>query len=306
MRICSLLPSATEIVCALGLEPNLVGVTHECDYPPSVRGLPRVTRSIIDSDALSSGQIDALVTSHLHDHRGLYQLDRTLLERLNPELILTQELCDVCAVSYAEVQDAVRALFGARTVLSLEPTRLDEVFEAIERVGAFTGRAEAARALTADLRRQIDAIEQALVGVQARPRVACIEWLDPPWIGGHWVPELVARAGGVDVLGEAGSPSVRTSWDRVAAAQPDVIVLMPCGFDVARTLHELKTAALPSFWRDLPAVRTDRVYAVDANSYFSRPGPRLVEGLRVLAGLLHPERVPPPSDPLRWQQLPQR
>ncbi len=303
MRICSLLPSATEIVCALGLEAELVGITHECDFPPSVHRLPRVTRSAVESERLSSGQIDALVASHLHDHRGLYQLDRELLERLNPDLILTQELCDVCAVSYDEVQDAVRALFGERTVLSLEPTRLDEVFEAIERVGAVTGRDAAASELTSALRRQVDAVEQVLAGVSERPRVACIEWLDPPWLGGHWVPELVARAGGLDPLGEAGSPSVRASWEQVAAAQPDVIVLMPCGFDVARTRREFDATPRPPQWNDLPAVRAGRVYAVDANSYFSRPGPRLVEGLRLLAGLLHPERVPLPADPLRWQAV---
>lgn len=306
MRICSLLPSATEIVCALGLESELIGVTHECDYPAAVRNLPRVTRSVVNSDGLSSGQIDALVTSHLHEHRGLYQLDRALLERLDPDLILTQELCDVCAVSYAEVQDAVRALFGERTVLSLEPTRLDEVIEAIERVGALTTRAEAARTLTMNLRDQAGAIAQALAGVSERPRVACIEWLDPPWIGGHWVPELVARAGGLDVLGEAGSPSVRASWEQIAGARPEVILLMPCGFDVARTLHEFDATPLPAQWHDLPAVRSGRVYAVDANSFFSRPGPRLVEGLRLLAGLLHPQHAPLPADPLRWQAVPAR
>jgi len=303
VRICSLLPSATEIVCALGLEAALVGVTHECDFPTSVRSLPRVTRSAVESDRLASGQIDAIVSAHLHEHRGLYQLDRELLERLNPDLILTQELCDVCAVSYAEVQEAVRALFGQRTVLSLEPTRLDEVFESIERVAAIAGRDAAALELTAGLREDVRQISGALTGIARRPRVACIEWLDPPWLGGHWVPEMVELAGGLDVMGEAGSPSVRASWEQIADAGPEVIVLMPCGFGVERIVSEFQELTLPSLWHDLPAVQTGRVYAVDANAFFSRPGPRLVEGLHLLAGLLHPDRVPLAADPRRWQTV---
>ncbi|HLZ71655.1 MAG TPA: cobalamin-binding protein [Dehalococcoidia bacterium] len=303
MRICSLLPSATEIVCALGLEGSLVGVTHECDFPAAVRSLPRVTRSAIESDGLSSSRIDALVAARVHDHRGLYALDRDLLERLNPDLILTQELCDVCAVSYAEVQEAVRALFGERSVLSLEPTRLDEVFASIERVGTVTGRERDAAHLTGWLRAERDRIAGLLTGIAERPRVACIEWLDPPWVGGHWVPEMVALAGGTDALGEAGSPSVRTSWEQVAAARPNVIVVMPCGFGVERILREIATLDLPPTWHDLPAVRAGRVYAVDANSYFSRPGPRLVDGLRLLAGLLHAERLPLSADPNRWRAV---
>ena len=296
MRICSLLPSTTEIVYALGLGDSLVAVTHECDYPPLAATKPRITRSSIDSAQLSSRAIDALVAGHLHDHRGLYQLDRDLLERLNPDLILTQELCAVCAVSYAEVEAAVRALFGDRTILSLEPTGLAEVLETINRVGALTGRDAEAAALIARLQREIDAVTSAVAGVARRPRVACLEWLDPPWVGGHWVPEMVHLAGGEDGLGEAGSPSVRVGWEQVIAYAPEVVVLMPCGFDAQRTAREFAATPRPASWQTLPAVRAGEVYAVNANGLFSRPGPRLVQGLRLLAHILHPDRMPLVSD----------
>jgi len=303
MRICSLLPSATEIVCALGLGGDLVAITHECDYPPEVvAGLPRITRSAVESERLSSAEIDALVTRSLHDHRGIYTLDRDLLERLDPDLILTQELCDVCAVSYSEVQEAVRALYGERTILSLEPTHLDEVFEAIQRVGAITGASAAATNLVTRLRGELEAVEQAVAGAP-RPRVACVEWLDPPWIGGHWVPDMVRSAGGEDALGRAGEPSRRATWDEIVAAAPDVIVLMPCGFDVARTVAEWTTLTLPESWERVPAVRAGAIWAVNANAYFSRPGPRLVEGTRILAHILHPDRVAPPREANALQRL---
>jgi iron complex transport system substrate-binding protein len=301
MRICSLLPSTTEIVYALGLGDELVAVTHECDYPPEAASKPHITRSYVDGERMDSRAIDALVSARAHEHTGLYALDRDLLERLDPDLILTQELCDVCAVSYAEVQQAVRALYGERTVLSLEPQCLDEVLEAILRVGQVTGREARAATLVQELQQSIDATLAAVAGVAERPRVACLEWLDPPWAGGHWVPEMVRLAGGVDPLGEEGAPSRRVTWEEVLAAQPEVVVLMPCGFDVERTLRELARAVPPSGWGELPAVRHGRVFAVNANAYFSRPGPRLVEGLHILAGLLHPERVVLEPDEIAWR-----
>jgi iron complex transport system substrate-binding protein len=303
VRICSLLPSTTEIVYALDLGDDLVAVTHECDYPAAAATKPRITRSKVASERLNSREIDALVHDHLHDHRGLYHLDRDMLERLNPDLILTQELCDVCAVSYEAVQAAVRTLYGERTILSLEPTRLAEVLEAIGRVGGVTGREEAAAALVARLQQEIHEITAAVEDVAGRPRVACLEWLDPPWAGGHWVPEMVRLAGGEDPLGEAGSPSVRITWERVLNANPDVIVLMPCGFSVERALAEFDADSLPAAWRDLPAVRDGRVYAVNANAYFSRPGPRLVRGLRILAHILHPDRVALQPDPAAFAHV---
>lgn len=303
MRICSLLPSTTEIVYALGLDDQLVAVTHECDYPPEAAQKPRITASAVDSEALGSREIDSLVAGHLHEHRGLYRLDRELLERLNPDLILTQELCDVCAVSYDEVKRAVRALFGERTILSLEPTRLSEVAEAVERVGAVTAREREAAALAERMRAAVERTTAAVAGA-VRPGVVVLEWLDPPWVGGHWVPEMVDAAGGRDLLGEAGSPSTRATWQQVVAARPDVIVLAPCGFGVERTLAELRTAALPPVWREIPAVRRGEVYAVNANAYFSRPGPRLAQGVGVLAHILHPALVPSPADEASWRRLP--
>ncbi|HEY8837806.1 MAG TPA: cobalamin-binding protein [Dehalococcoidia bacterium] len=303
MRICSLLPSSTEIVYALGLGDDLVAVTHECDFPPDAATKPRITRSAVDSDRLSSREIDALVHDHLHDHRSIYHLDRDLLERLDPDLILTQELCDVCAVSYEAVKAAVRTLYGDRTILSLEPTRFREVIDTIGRVGEVTNRGDRARELAERLGREVDVITAAVADVERRPRVVCLEWLDPPWVGGHWIPEMVRLAGGEDPLGQEGSPSVRVDWQRVVEARPEVVILMPCGFDVDRAVAEFRPENLPTGWHDLPAVRNGQVYAVHANAYFSRPGPRLVEGLRILAGILHPERVALHKDATAWRRL---
>ena len=299
MRICSLLPSATEIVYALGLGDQLVAVTHECDEPADARTKPRITRSAIDPATLTSAQIDTLVTAHLHDHRGIYHIERDLLEQLNPDLILTQQLCDVCAVSYAEVQQAARALYGERRILSLEPTTLAGVLDTVLAVGRATGTEARAEAIVAGLRGRIERVRSRTSGVTSRPRVACVEWLDPPFCGGHWVPELVEAAGGVDPLGRAGEPSRRLTWDELLAAEPEVAVLMPCGFGVERTLAEYRQAAVPPGWGETPAVRNGQVWAVDANAYFSRPGPRLVDGLETLAATLHPELFPEGVEPAR-------
>lgn len=305
VRICSLLPSATEIVYALGLGDELVAVTHECDFPAQAAAKPRVTRTEIGADR-SSRDIDALVRQHMHEHRGIYHLDRDLLERLNPDLILTQELCDVCAVSYEEVQAAVRAIFGERTILSLEPTRLSEVLDTIHRVGEATGRTAEAHNVTSDLQAEIDAIVVAVASVAVHPRVACLEWLDPPWSGGHWVPEMVHLAGGHAGLSEVGSPSSPVSWEQVLAYCPDIVMLMPCGFDAQRAESEFGRIQLPRGWEDLPAVRNGEVYALHANAYFSRPGPRLVTGLRLLGHIMHPDRITLAEDPNMWRRVPSR
>jgi iron complex transport system substrate-binding protein len=300
VRICSLLPSATEIVCLLDLADQLVGITHACDYPPEVRGKPVVTRSSVDH-ALPSPQIDALVRQSVHEHRSLYHLDLDRLRALAPDLIITQELCDVCAVSYATVQQAMRLLPGAPQVVSLEPKRLDDVLANIAQVGALTGRAEAAQAAVAALRARIERVAAASAQVAPRPRVVALEWLDPLYTGGHWVPEMIRLAGGTPGLAAEGEPSAIVAWDDVRAFAPEVLVLMPCGFDVARTKAELASMTQRPGWSALPAVRQGRVYAVDAASYFSRPGPRLVDGLELLASILHPERFPlwlsPPGAP---------
>lgn len=288
MRICSLLPSATEIVYALGLGDQLVAVTHECDEPPDVWTKPRITSSAIDPARLTSAQIDALVSQHLHEHRGIYQIDRAMLERLSPDLIITQELCDVCAVSYDEVQRAARTLYGERRILSLEPVSLDTVLDTIAVVGEATATRRRASTVVSGLKERIERIRERTASVGKRPRVACVEWLDPPFAGGHWVPEMVAAAGGEDVLAHAGERSFRLAWDEVAAASPDVVVLMPCGFGIERAINEFRKVTLPPAWEATPAARSGNVWAVDANAHFSRPGPRLVEGIEALAAILHP------------------
>ena len=295
MRIVSLLPSATEIAFALGLGDEVVAVSHECDYPPPARERPAVTRSPIHGHALSSAEIDRRTTEELHDGGTLYYLDTDLLRGLAPDLILTQELCDVCAVAQPEVERAVRELGSEPRVLSLEPNTLGDVLDTILVVGAATGCEARAQEVVAGLRARVEEVAGRAQDVRGRPRVFCLEWTDPPWVAGHWVPEMVQLAGGADVLGRAGEPSTRIAWSEVQAAAPEVIVLMPCGYDLERTLADGDVVrALPG-WAALPAVRSGRVYAVDGSSYFNRPGPRLVDGLELLAHLLHPEVFAAPA-----------
>ncbi|MBI3968155.1 MAG: cobalamin-binding protein [Chloroflexi bacterium] len=289
MRICSLLPSATEIVCALGLADQLVAVTHECDFPPEAAGKPVVTYSPIHGGNRSSGEIDSLVHQHLHEHRSLYHLDLDLLRQLEPDLILTQELCEVCAVSYAEVQSAVRVLDGSPRLVSLEPKRLADVLDNVRLVGDLTGAAARATELVEQLQARIDRVSQITEQVDSRPRVFALEWLDPPFAAGHWVPEQIRLAGGTSGIVAEGEPSRQVTWDEIAAFDPQVLVLMPCGFDVERTKRETHLVTDQPQLADLAAARDRRVWMVDANSYFSRPGPRLVDGLETLAWIVHPE-----------------
>jgi iron complex transport system substrate-binding protein len=291
MRIVSLLPSATEIVCALGLEDQLVGVTHECDYPPSVRRLPKVTHTLIPIDA-SSASIDRLVRERLRNDLALYTLDLPVLERLRPELIVTQTLCDVCAVADEEVRAAACALPGTPRVIYLEPTTLGEVLESIDQVARATGASGRAGAVVERLEARVDAVTTRAAALTDRPRVALLDWLDPPISCGHWTPELVRLAGGVEGLGREGQPSRTLRWDEVVAWQPEVVVIACCGFSVERTLSDLPLLRSVPGWRELPAVRAGRVYAVDANAYFARPGPRVVDGVELLAHLIHPDAVP--------------
>lgn len=290
MRIVSLLPSATEIVCALGLEDSLVGVTHACDYPPSARTRPKVTTSTVNSALLESRAIDDLVRERQQRHEPLYVLDVDLLAALAPDLILTQGLCEVCAVSHGVVQQALPALPAQPQVLSFSPLHLADVLSNIKTIGDFTSRQESARALITELRTRLDRVALATGAAEQLPRVACLEWLDPPYAAGHWVPEMVGLAGGLDVLGVAGAPSRRLEWHEVTAAAPEVVVLMPCGFDLDRTVAEAKRTPWPSAWRQLAAVRTGRVWAVNGSAYFNRPGPRLFTGVEILAALLQPNR----------------
>lgn len=288
MRIVSLLPSATEIICALGLGDELVGVTHECDYPEFVRALPKVTHTLIPTDA-TSGEIDRLVRQRLKGQQALYTLDMATLESLRPDLIVTQALCDVCAVAEDEVRAAACALPGRPRVINLEPETLDQIFNSIGDVAAATGRERGGADLVDALRARVDAVVARTSRIAQRPRVALLEWLDPPFSCGHWNPELVRMAGGVEGLGKAGERSRTLTWPDVMAWKPEVVFIACCGFSVERTMEDV--AMLPSVpgWNELPAARDGRVYVIDGSHYFSRPGPRLVDSLEILAHALHPE-----------------
>jgi len=290
VRIVSLLPSATEIVCALGLGDQLVGVTHECDFPAPVRALPKVTRTLIPTDA-SSAAIDTLVRDRLGARSALYALDEAMLERLHPDLIVTQALCDVCAVAEDEVRAAACRLPGGPRVLNLEPETLDQVLACIADVARAAGVAHRAAEVVGSLRARVQAVVERTGGAARRPRVALLEWLDPPFSTGHWNPELIRLAGGEDGLGREGAKSVTLRWEDVVAYRPEVIVIACCGFTAERTMQETGVLARVEGWAGLPAVRDGRVWVADGAAYFSRPGPRLVDSLELLAHLIQPDRV---------------
>jgi iron complex transport system substrate-binding protein len=282
VRIVSLLPAATDLVVTLGLTGELVGRTHECDWPPGeLDHVEVVTRTGL-VDGLTSREIDAAV----HGGSSLYALDPARMAALAPDLVLTQELCDVCAVSYAQVAEAVRVADTGSRLVSLEPRTLPEVLGTLTTVGALTGRVAEAAAAVADADRRQAAVAAAVAG-RARPRVVVLEWLDPVWPVGHWVPEQVAAAGGTEVLGTAGAHTDPVPWEQVLAAAPEVLVLAPCGFPPERTRAELPALTARPGWSDLPAVRAGRVWIVDGPAYFNRPGPRVVRGVEVLAHVLH-------------------
>jgi iron complex transport system substrate-binding protein len=292
MRICSFLPSATEIIYSLGLGDQLFGVTRSCDYPAEALCKPIVVRSILDEEGLTSTDIDRIVKEHARDGQSVYHIDMEALRAADPDLILTQELCDVCAVGYQDVLTQVKDLPKQPRVVSLNPTSLGDVLHDLLTVGEVTGTSERAHAAVAALQQRINAVRQRAAQVTTRPRVFCLEWMDPLFVSGHWIPEMVEMAGGIDGIGNHGTPSLRITWERVRAYQPEVVILMPCGADVPKTLSELDCVrALPG-WNELPAVRHARVYAVNAGAYFSRSGPRLVDGLELLAQIIQPERFP--------------
>ena len=287
MRIASLLPSATEIVCSLGMERELVAVTHECDYPEAVRGKPVVTRSVL-SGASSGADVDRHIRELVHQGSSIYLLDAQLLEALHPDLILTQELCEVCAVSYPIVERAARRLGSSPQLVSLEPESLADVFENIRFVGGLVGRSDAATQVCDSLRRRVAAVEQRVAG-RPRRRVVCLEWVDPPFNCGHWTPELVTKAGGDELLGVARQPAHAIDWQQVVDADPEVVVVMACGFSLDRSLAEVEAAG-----GRFDALRAD-TWVVDGNAFFSRPGPRLVDSVEIMAAILHPGAVGPPS-----------
>jgi iron complex transport system substrate-binding protein len=294
MRIVSLLPSATEMICTLGLEDQLVGVTHECDFPAFVRGLPKVTNTLIPTDA-PSPEIDRLVRQRLETTRALYTLNLPMLEELRPDLIVTQALCDVCAVAEEEVQAAACSLPGSPRVINLEPQTLSQVFGAIRQVAAAAGVSPKGEEVVEGLAARVEGVVARRTALRSRPRVALLEWLDPPFSCGHWSPELVRLAGGVEGLGREGRPSRTLRWDEVIEWQPEVVFIACCGFDVARTMDDVPLLQRVPGWQDLLAVRLGQIYVTDGSHYFSRPGPRLVDSLEILAHTLDPIVHPLPA-----------
>jgi len=296
MRICSFLPSATEIVFALGLGDSLVGVTYECDFPPEARSKPVVVQTRLAASS-SPAEIDRQVNAFLARGESLYRVDVDALKKIQPDLIITQDLCQVCAASPGDFVAAVAELPSSPQVLSLSPQRLADVWEDILRVGSATGRGAEAAALVWRLKQRLAKVEAAVAAGPRRPRIVCLEWLDPPFVAGHWVPEMVSMSGGIDLLGRPGEPGFRTSWDEVLKTEPEVVAIMPCGYDLAQTAEEVRSFGFPAGWQDIPAVLGGRVFAFDASGYFSRPGPRLAAGVELLAHILHPTRAAAPSLP---------
>ena len=298
MRICTFLPSATEIVYMLGLGDSLHGVSHECDFPPDAVAKPKVVRSRFDPDTLSSSEIDTLVTDMMMRGENIYQVDEQTLTEARPDLVITQQLCEVCAVSFEEVQQAVERLDSPPAVLSLDPHGIGDVLEDILRVGAHTGRDASAHHAVFNLRARVDAVRRAVAQTEDTPTVGCVEWLEPVIAAGHWIPEMVEIAGGRDALVSPGSASPRIEMRNLRDADPDVLVLMPCGMDVAQARTEFDSLANLDAWREMSAFRNGRVYIVDSGALFSRSGPRLVDGLEIMAYIIHPDAfdAPPPDE----------
>ncbi len=303
LRIASLLPSATEIVCALGLADRLVGVSHECDFPAAIVGRPVLTEPKLDPRG-SSAAIDAQVRRLVADGLSVYRIREAALRAAAPDLIVTQEPCEVCAVSFREVQAAAQALLSPpAAIVSLKPNRLDDVLEDFLRVADAAGVPAAGAALVAASRVRLDTIRRKVAHARSRPRVACIEWLEPLMVAGNWIPELVALAGGAYELVAAGAHSPALGWEVLAAAAPDVVIVMPCGFALPQTRRELPALTARPEWQALPAVRNGRAYAVDGNAYLNRPGPRLIDSAELLAGLIQPGHCASLLPPGSWEKI---
>jgi iron complex transport system substrate-binding protein len=289
MRIASLVPSATEMLFALGLGDSVVAVTHECDFPPRARGLPHLTRTVLPP-GLDAGQIDTAVKAAVGEGRALYELDEERLASLDPDLIVTQAVCEVCAVSFEDVRAVAARLPSQPRVVLQDPSTLGEMLEDVVRLGEATGKVADAHELRGELEGRMAAVRGAVSGA-APPRVIALEWLDPPFVGGHWVPEMISIAGGEDVAGPPGLRSPEVRWGELSGLRPDVVIAMPCGMDV-----EGARAQAVEHWGRIATLRAGRVYAVDAASTFSRPGPRLVDGVELLGHVLHPDLVDPPGN----------
>jgi iron complex transport system substrate-binding protein len=285
MRVVSLVPNGTEILFAVGAGEMVVGVSHECDFPAEARTRPILTGSAL-MPGMSASEVDAAVAAQVGSGMSLYTLDEARIADLAPDLVVTQELCPVCAVSTAQVDGALKPLPRCPDLVSLDPRSLADVFADIRRIGEVTGHEAEAQALVQGLEARLAAVAARAAG-RERPRVAALEWLDPPFAGGHWVPEMIAAAGGIDALAKPGDSSRRLTWEDLAAADPDLIVAMPCGYDAVGAQGQIDAIAHRPEWQNLRAVRQGRVFAVDANGCFSRPGPRLVDGIEQLAALFH-------------------
>lgn len=293
MRICSFFSSATEMLYALGVGRSVVGRSERCDYPPVALRKPIIVRSRIASRRLSSRQIDDAVQAMRRRGEHQYEIDVPLLKRLRPDLVITQELCNVCAASHPEVTEAVRQLPEAPKAVAISARRFEELFQSIEALGDAVGRARQAGVLSRRLRRQVDAIRRRVGRASTTPRVWCAEWLEPLMAAGHWIPEMVVLAGGRDGLAAGGEDSKRVTWESVRDYNPEVILVMPCSFSIARTRKEFSLLSARPGWQDVSAVKSGRVFAVET-SLFHRPGPRLIQGLRLMASLFHPDRFPRP------------
>jgi iron complex transport system substrate-binding protein len=287
MRIVSLLPSATEILFALGLGDNVVGVSHECDFPPAARTKQVVIQSRVKKDA-PAAEIDAQVRDFVSRGESLYAVDADLLENLKPDLILTQDLCHVCAASPDDLATALSRFVYPPEVLTLNPLDLGDVWRDILWVGEETGRLEESEDLLEKIGGQLESVERAVSKIEHHPRVAFLEWLDPFYVGGHWVPEMIERAGGIDLFGLPRKPTFRVSLQDIVESIPDVMLVSPCGYSAEQARDEYRNMPFPEQWSATPAVRNNRVYALEANGYFSRPGPRLATGIEILAKALHP------------------
>lgn len=299
VKVVSFLPSATEIVFALGAGDWLVGVTDKCDYPPEAKGKTVVVTSALNTEGLSSAEIDDAVREFMSRGESLYRVDAEALKSIKPDIILAQGICDICAASNPEVDLALKVVPEAKVVW-LNPSTLDDVFNDIVKVAASLGLRERGESLAASLRSRVDAIRSKTQLVKERPRVWVAEWVDPPYCCGHWVPQMVEVAGGIEGLGKVGKPSRRILWDEVLEWQPEVIVLAPCGLSVEETLRDAESLKRLPKWSDIPAVKKGQVYAVDGN-YFTCPSLRLIEGVETLAHLLHPELFP--EAPVRYAKL---
>jgi iron complex transport system substrate-binding protein len=289
MRIASLVPSATEMLFALGLGESVVGVTHECDYPPQARSLPHLTRTVLPA-GLSAAEIDTAVKATVGEGRALYELDEKWLAELGPDLIVTQAICDVCAVSYDDVLEIAARLPSEPRVVQQDPSTLAEVLEDVIHLGEATGKETEAHELRADLEGRLATVRAAVSGASA-PRVIALEWLDPPFVGGHWVPEMISIAGGEDIAGPPGLKSPEVQWGALSGLNPDVVIAMPCGWYV----DDARAQAI-EYWERIESLGARSVFAVDAASTFSRPGPRLVDGVELLGHLLHPDLVDAPGN----------